>query len=169
MATQIYGRPLKNMAAPMDFVEEDNEFEEEDEEEDETVLIGKNSYLKRKKLNLDKKKGEKSDGMQVKQYCQVEKCGVDLDGAKKYYKRHKVCQLHAKAPIVLLAGLRQRFCQQCSTFHEISEFDGTKRSCRQRLAGHNQRRRKIPVAVKLEDDQCRQINGETRPHMDMST
>ncbi|KAK5843841.1 hypothetical protein PVK06_006299 [Gossypium arboreum] len=28
-------------------------------------------------------------------------------------------------------------------FHEISKFDGTKRSCRDRLAGHNLRRRKV--------------------------
>lgn len=27
-------------------------------------------------------------------------------------------------------------------FHELSEFDDTKRSCRRRLAGHNERRRK---------------------------
>lgn len=27
-------------------------------------------------------------------------------------------------------------------FHELSEFDETKRSCRRRLAGHNERRRK---------------------------
>lgn len=27
-------------------------------------------------------------------------------------------------------------------FHEVSEFDDTKRSCRLRLAGHNERRRK---------------------------
>lgn len=55
--------------------------------------------------------------MQVmKHYCQVETCEANLDGAKKYHKRHKVCQVHAKAPIVLLAGLKQRFCQQCSKY-----------------------------------------------------
>ncbi|KAK1281646.1 Squamosa promoter-binding-like protein 13 [Acorus calamus] len=27
-------------------------------------------------------------------------------------------------------------------FHELSEFDEAKRSCRRRLAGHNERRRK---------------------------
>lgn len=30
----------------------------------------------------------------------------------------------------------------CCRFHELSEFDEFKRSCRRRLAGHNQRRRK---------------------------
>lgn len=29
-----------------------------------------------------------------------------------------------------------------SRFHELSEFDDSKRSCRRRLAGHNERRRK---------------------------
>ncbi|KAI9076968.1 hypothetical protein K1719_041044 [Acacia pycnantha] len=28
-------------------------------------------------------------------------------------------------------------------FHELSEFDNSKRSCRRRLAGHNERRRKV--------------------------
>ncbi|WMV39704.1 hypothetical protein MTR67_033089 [Solanum verrucosum] len=123
--------------------------------------------------------------VQVKHYCQVEKCEVNLDGAKKYHKRHKVCEVHAKAPIVLLAGLRQRFCQQCSSipndldilirdiylsfrFHELSEFDGTKKSCRLRLDGHNKRRRKTPLPIEMEDNHYRLINGEASPHMDMT-
>lgn len=50
--------------------------------------------------------------------------------------------MHAKAPKVVVLGLEQRFCQQCSRFHSVSEFDESKRSCRKRLAGHNERRRK---------------------------
>ncbi|XP_073030076.1 squamosa promoter-binding protein 1-like [Primulina eburnea] len=76
--------------------------------------------------------------------CQVEDCTVDMNEAKPYHRRHKVCVFHAKAPVVLVARQQQRFCQQCSRFHELSEFDEAKRSCRMRLAGHNQRRRKIP-------------------------
>lgn len=30
-------------------------------------------------------------------------------------------------------------------FHELSHFDDTKRSCRLRLAGHNERRRRNPA------------------------
>nr|AUO16100.1 SBP-box transcription factor [Betula luminifera] len=78
--------------------------------------------------------------------CQAEKCGADLTDAKRYHRRHKVCELHSKAPAVLVAGQRQRFCQQCSRFHELSEFDEAKRSCRRRLAGHNERRRKVGSA-----------------------
>ncbi|ESQ52933.1 hypothetical protein EUTSA_v10016816mg [Eutrema salsugineum] len=74
--------------------------------------------------------------------CQVEGCGMDLTNAKGYYSRHRVCGIHSKTPKVIVAGLEQRFCQQCSRFHQLPEFDLEKRSCRRRLAGHNERRRK---------------------------
>ncbi|GMP42797.1 hypothetical protein CsSME_00012410 [Camellia sinensis var. sinensis] len=74
--------------------------------------------------------------------CQVDGCNVALVNAKEYHRRHKVCEMHSKAPKVEVLGLEQRFCQQCSRFHEVSEFDDSKRSCRRRLAGHNERRRK---------------------------
>ncbi|XP_071695559.1 squamosa promoter-binding-like protein 3 [Rutidosis leptorrhynchoides] len=80
--------------------------------------------------------------------CQADKCTVDLTEAKQYHRRHKVCELHAKAQAVLVAGTHQRFCQQCSRFHELSEFDDAKRSCRRRLAGHNERRRKSSIEFK---------------------
>uniref|UniRef100_D6MK09 Transcription factor n=1 Tax=Lycoris longituba TaxID=272140 RepID=D6MK09_9ASPA len=41
--------------------------------------------------------------------CQAEKCTADLTEAKRYHRRHKVCESHSKAPVVLVAGLRQRF------------------------------------------------------------
>ncbi|KAE9600763.1 putative transcription factor SBP family [Lupinus albus] len=74
--------------------------------------------------------------------CQAEGCNADLSQAKHYHKRHKVCEYHSKASMVIAAGLTQRFCQQCSRFHVVSEFDNGKRSCRKRLADHNRRRRK---------------------------
>ncbi|KAG0616088.1 hypothetical protein M758_5G089400 [Ceratodon purpureus] len=74
--------------------------------------------------------------------CQVEGCKADLSGSKDYHKRHKVCEMHSKAPKAIAGGIEQRFCQQCSRFHVLSEFDEGKRSCRRRLAGHNERRRK---------------------------
>ncbi|CAI8602216.1 unnamed protein product [Vicia faba] len=88
-----------------------------------------------------------STGMMMKKgthppRCQVEGCKVDLSGAKAYYSRHKVCCMHSKSPYVVVSGLDQRFCQQCSRFHQLPEFDQGKRSCRRRLAGHNERRRK---------------------------
>lgn len=82
--------------------------------------------------------------------CQVEGCNADLTSSKDYHRRHKVCEIHSKSAKVMVAGLEQRFCQQCSRFHVLSEFDDAKRSCRRRLAGHNERRRKPqpdPMAV----------------------
>ncbi|KAK1306063.1 Squamosa promoter-binding-like protein 15 [Acorus calamus] len=74
--------------------------------------------------------------------CQVDDCKADLTGAKDYHRRHKVCEYHSKTTKALVAKQMQRFCQQCSRFHPLSEFDEGKRSCRRRLAGHNRRRRK---------------------------
>ncbi|XP_050218750.1 squamosa promoter-binding-like protein 1 [Mercurialis annua] len=74
--------------------------------------------------------------------CQVEDCRADLSNAKDYHRRHKVCDTHSKASRVLVGKAMQRFCQQCSRFHLLQEFDEGKRSCRRRLAGHNKRRRK---------------------------
>ncbi|KAK1441531.1 hypothetical protein QVD17_07506 [Tagetes erecta] len=74
--------------------------------------------------------------------CQVDNCKEDLSAAKDYHRRHKVCEVHSKAGKALVGKQMQRFCQQCSRFHPLSEFDEGKRSCRRRLAGHNRRRRK---------------------------
>ncbi|XVF74038.1 hypothetical protein PTKIN_Ptkin13bG0029600 [Pterospermum kingtungense] len=74
--------------------------------------------------------------------CQVDNCKEDLSNAKDYHRRHKVCEIHSKATKALVGKQMQRFCQQCSRFHPLSEFDEGKRSCRRRLAGHNRRRRK---------------------------
>lgn len=48
--------------------------------------------------------------------CQVEGCNLDLSDAKTYYSRHKVCGAHSKTSKVIVNGLEQRFCQQCSRF-----------------------------------------------------
>ena len=47
-------------------------------------------------------------------HCQVEGCNIVLANAKEYHKRHKVCEMHFKAPKVIVLGTEQRFCQQCS-------------------------------------------------------
>lgn len=179
----------------------------------------------------DKKQSKRhaGDGQAAAPACQADKCSADLTQANKYHLRHKVCERHAKASVVVVAGLRQRFCQQCSRqrsllssssclssscfptfsgrircyskaisvvipqifaswkcseqkirhflcinesclrtialcpwilihhlqqnlcrFHELSEFDETKRSCRRRLAGHNERRRKSSSETQAE-------------------
>ncbi|KAI4385307.1 hypothetical protein MLD38_003349 [Melastoma candidum] len=74
--------------------------------------------------------------------CQVHGCNLDLSSAKEYHRKHKVCESHSKCPKVIVNGIERRFCQQCSRFHGLSEFDEKKRSCRKRLSDHNARRRK---------------------------
>ncbi|KAL3835703.1 hypothetical protein ACJIZ3_010439 [Penstemon smallii] len=74
--------------------------------------------------------------------CQVEGCDLDLSTAKEYHRKHRVCECHSKCSKVVIKGLERRFCQQCSRFHSLSEFDDKKRSCRRRLSDHNARRRK---------------------------
>ncbi|OAY85035.1 Squamosa promoter-binding-like protein 8 [Ananas comosus] len=110
--------------------------------------------------------------------CQAEGCGADLSGAKHYHRRHKVCEFHSKAAVVAAKGLQQRFCQQCSRFHVLSEFDEAKRSCRKRLADHNRRRRK-PQGSTQSTDSSNQKNSNcsssqkskqsTKPTRDTST
>ncbi|XP_022770751.1 squamosa promoter-binding-like protein 1 isoform X2 [Durio zibethinus] len=88
------------------------------------------------------KKTKLSGGSGKCAVCQVEDCGADLSNSKDYHRRHKVCEMHSKASKALVGNVMQRFCQQCSRFHVLQEFDEGKRSCRRRLAGHNKRRRK---------------------------
>ncbi|KAK8639625.1 hypothetical protein V6N13_137998 [Hibiscus sabdariffa] len=88
------------------------------------------------------KKTKLSGGSGNRAACQVEDCGADLSNVKDYHRRHKVCEMHSKASKALVGNVMQRFCQQCSRFHVLQEFDEGKRSCRRRLAGHNKRRRK---------------------------
>ncbi|CAD5190304.1 unnamed protein product [Musa acuminata subsp. malaccensis] len=96
--------------------------------------------------------------------CQAENCTADLTEAKRYHRRHKVCEAHSKAAVVMVAGFRQRFCQQCSRFHELAEFDDSKRSCRRRLAGHNERRRKSSSDAQAGEgsNRCRQADQDGR-------
>nr|XP_043609840.1 squamosa promoter-binding protein 1 [Erigeron canadensis] len=125
MGTRKFGRVIRSM---------DNRFSNEimgdwEQEDDDS----------RKKAAMGKRG---SGSGQTLPFCQVEGCTTDMTRSKPYHRRHKVCEVHAKAPIVVIGGRQQRFCQQCSRFHDLSEFDDVKRSCRRRLAGHNERRRK---------------------------
>lgn len=46
--------------------------------------------------------------------CMVDGCKADLSKCREYHRRHKVCEVHSKTPVVLIGGQEQRFCQQCS-------------------------------------------------------
>ncbi|KAI8532039.1 hypothetical protein RHMOL_Rhmol11G0182200 [Rhododendron molle] len=63
-----------------------------------------------------KKSSNCSGGGGSMNICQVEGCTADMSYAKPYHRRHKVCEHHAKARIVVVAGIHMRFCQQCSRF-----------------------------------------------------
>ncbi|KAJ4833891.1 hypothetical protein Tsubulata_041472, partial [Turnera subulata] len=126
------------------------EQEEEDEDEEEISAttgggglgFGDDDKKKRGKTSAGSSTGGGGGSSMQQVSCQAQGCTTDMTEAKRYHKRHKVCEFHAKSPFVLVNGIHQRFCQQCSRFHELSEFDDTKKSCRRRLAGHNERRRK---------------------------
>ncbi|KAL3616489.1 SBP domain [Castilleja foliolosa] len=96
--------------------------------------------------------------------CQAEGCNADLSHGKHYHRRHKVCEFHSKASSVIAAGLTQRFCQQCSRFHLLQEFDNGKRSCRKRLADHNKRRRKSQQTNNQENSNKAQLENSTAPN-----
>lgn len=64
--------------------------------------------------------GKKPAGSGGLRCCQAEKCTADLSEAKQYHRRHKVCEIHAKSQVVIVGGISQRFCQQCSRLEQIS-------------------------------------------------
>lgn len=102
----------------------DNNVDTEEEEGGESSSVEKD---KKKKAvapppGRPRASGSSGGGAVSPPSCQVERCGADLTDAKKYHKRHKVCEFHSKASIVVVSGLRQRFCQQCSRSYSLSFF-----------------------------------------------
>ncbi|WVZ61137.1 hypothetical protein U9M48_011055 [Paspalum notatum var. saurae] len=129
--------------------------DDEDAEDQDTVVNGGGSLSLRighNDVNEDDRNGKKirvQGGGSSGPACQVEGCGADLTAAKDYHRRHKVCEMHSKATTAVVGNTVQRFCQQCSRFHLLQEFDEGRRSCRRRLAGHNRRRRKTRPDVAI--------------------
>lgn len=80
----------------------------EDEEDEDTEDDNK------KKRAMTHSGRKVSGGGSATPYCQIEDCMTNMSDAKAYHRRHKVCEFHAKAPVVRIAGVQQRFCQQCS-------------------------------------------------------
>eukprot|EP00884_Botryococcus_braunii_P008203 jgi/Botrbrau1/17384/Bobra.0491s0005.1 len=74
--------------------------------------------------------------------CQVEGCERELASLSPYHRRYRICEMHFKLDVFVRDGRRQRFCQQCGRCHDLNAFEGSKRSCRNRLNQHNARRRK---------------------------
>ncbi|XP_078149760.1 squamosa promoter-binding-like protein 10 [Carex rostrata] len=85
--------------------------------------------------------------------CQADDCTADANAVGRYYQRHRICPEHSKAPSVLFNGTQQRYCQQCSRFHELTEFDGSRRSCRRQLC----RRRLLRTLNTLSNEEVEQL------------
>ncbi|XP_050152444.1 uncharacterized protein LOC126627065 isoform X1 [Malus sylvestris] len=123
---RIQGKEVSEPDAPFRELKEDVLKDEEDEELDEQV----EDHHDRKKKGAESVTGASGDGMAI---CKADGCAVDLSDAKVYNRRHRVCELHSKAPLVIVSGLKRRFCHNCSRFHDLSEFDDTKQSCRRHV------------------------------------
>lgn len=96
-------------------VKKEAAFVESDGEDDDHCVQEDESGSKKMK-GVESQKGSSGASGGGSRNCQVENCMADLSDAKQYHRRHKVCEVHAKAKVVLVAGIRQRFCQQCSRF-----------------------------------------------------
>lgn len=110
-------------------MEEDEEQEEEEEEDDQDgsggLGFGDDNERKKRAMTTtsaatnttssSSKRGSGAGGS-TRPCCQADDCNADLTDAKHYHRRHKVCEFHAKSSVVLVGGLQQRFCQQCSRF-----------------------------------------------------
>jgi hypothetical protein len=51
-------------------------------------------------------------------------------------------QLHHSATEISVDGQRVRFCQQCAALQPLGDFDREKKSCREALVKHNERRKR---------------------------
>lgn len=72
-----------------------------------------NSLMESSSSGSSKKARTLNNGTQVPS-CLVDGCTSDLSKYRDYHRRHKVCEPHSKTPKVVIKGLEQRFCQQCS-------------------------------------------------------
>ncbi|PSC71250.1 squamosa promoter-binding 9 [Micractinium conductrix] len=68
-------------------------------------------------------------------------CGEELVGTGGFYRRYRVCKRHSQSPSLPVAGIQQRFCQQCARFHPVDDFEPERRSCKAALERHRSKRR----------------------------
>mmetsp|Transcript_17512 Transcript_17512/g.48849 ORF Transcript_17512/g.48849 Transcript_17512/m.48849 type:complete len:212 (+) Transcript_17512:104-739(+) len=78
----------------------------------------------------------------MKWKCQVRGCTADMLADGEASIRFRTCTLHRREDEVDMNGVPSRYCQQCTRFHPLSEFDGLKHGCRKRLDRHNLRRKR---------------------------
>lgn len=98
-------------------------------------------------------------------YCRVPSCCRVLNTLKRYHRRYRICPEHLKMSHVTLEGTDCRFCQLCGKFQPLCDFDGAKRSCRAKLARHNERRQKCKDEEAVLDvyrEPCRNRNQDVK-------
>lgn len=84
--------------------------------------------------------------------CQVCAKEVPSNSIRKYIRVRKVCNGCRTSECVVKNGKKMRFCQLCSWFHPVDNFEGKRHSCKNALEKHNQRRRQKTVKSKGQED-----------------
>eukprot|EP00242_Pyramimonas_sp_CCMP2087_P009323 CAMPEP_0198213630 /NCGR_PEP_ID=MMETSP1445-20131203/28977_1 /TAXON_ID=36898 /ORGANISM="Pyramimonas sp., Strain CCMP2087" /LENGTH=314 /DNA_ID=CAMNT_0043888301 /DNA_START=425 /DNA_END=1369 /DNA_ORIENTATION=- len=82
--------------------------------------------------------------------CRVPGCTTSDMQWTKYSRKHRVCMRHIKLESVLIDDIKQRFCQKCTRFQRLEDFDGSKHTCRKGL--ESQRQRRLMKIGKLDPD-----------------
>jgi SBP domain len=100
-----------------------------------------------------------------------------MEIACSYHRRSRCCPDHAAMPscyVQLAEGVTEqcRFCQQCGKFQALSEFDGSRKSCRRQLLEHNARRKQARLGSEKTQGQANPSPGPSNlylgPYKDIS-
>lgn len=78
-----------------------------------SVLVSSSSLSRTRRVDHHQKLKVSSSSTAT---CLVDGCKADLSRCREYHRRHRVCELHSKTPIVVIRGQQKRFCQQCSRY-----------------------------------------------------
>ena len=73
--------------------------------------------------------------------CTVDDCNEPC--VSVYCKRYHTCREHIGALRVVRGGAEVRFCQRCSSFQPVADFDGDRHTCRDALRAYNLARREM--------------------------
>ncbi|KAG5397112.1 hypothetical protein IGI04_018926 [Brassica rapa subsp. trilocularis] len=123
--------------APMSTYHADEELENDTDGEEEV----EREEEKRKGV-MDRFKGSSSNRVSSR-LCQVDRCTTDLKEAKQYHRRHKVCEVHAKASSVYLAGRRRK-----SSGESFGEGAGGRRGVTSHVM-QNQERSRVEMTLPM--------------------
>lgn len=61
--------------------------------------------------------------------CRVLGCKEDIYSQRAVNLKYRLCKTHKGAPALLMQGVPKRFCSQCSTFRQLTDFNGRMRAC----------------------------------------